>query len=139
MSYLFYLKVFRLVCFRREIRSFYRHFINRNENKFWGLIIGLHCGVVWMASLWISFSLWVNDPQGWYYTYCSNIESGLCMVKSIYLIFQACFTIGYGDLPPPVLTEKLFMCVYMVTGVVVFSYFLAVFSNFFEERFNTPD
>lgn len=30
MSYLFYLKVLRLVGIRREIRSFYRHFVNRN-------------------------------------------------------------------------------------------------------------
>jgi hypothetical protein len=100
MSYLFYLKVLRLVDIRREIRSFYRHFVNRNENKFWGLIIGLHCAVVWMGALWISFSRWMNDSRGWYATNCSDAESGRCIVEAIYLVLQACLTIGYGDLPP---------------------------------------
>jgi len=31
------------------------------------------------------------------------------------------------------------MSVYMVVGVVIFSYFLAVFSNFFEEKYFTPN
>lgn len=55
------------------------------------------------------------------------------------MVLQACFTIGYGDLPPRTLPEKMMMSVYMIVGVVIFSYFLAVFSNFFEERFFTQN
>lgn len=48
---------------------------------------------------------------------------------------QSCLTIGYGDLPPEQLHERMLMCVYMLIGVVVFAYLVGEFSGDLEERF----
>ena len=81
----------------------------------------------------------MGDSSSWYNTNCDLTESGKCIVMAIYLVLQAYLTIGYGDVPPQTLPEKLLMSVYMVVGVVIFSYFLAVFSNVFDEKYFTPN
>lgn len=104
-------------------------------------MIGLHCAVIWMATFWLSVSKWMDpNNEGWYATHCAaHPEPGKCIVEAIYLVLQACLTIGYGDITPITLGEKIVMSVYMVVGVVIFSYFLASFSNFFDERYSRPN
>jgi hypothetical protein len=59
----------------------------------------------------------------------------MCYMKSIYLILATCLTIGYGDVVPQNFHERVLMCVFMLMGIVMFSYFIGEFSGLVEERF----
>jgi hypothetical protein len=58
----------------------------------------------------------------------------MCILLAIYLVIQCCLTIGYGDVAPQTFNEKVLLSVYVIFGVVIFSYFMATFSNYFEEK-----
>ena len=48
---------------------------------------------------------------------------------SVYFILTVLFTIGYGNIVPDTMIEKMFVIILMFMGVLVFGYTLAYLTN----------
>ena len=90
---------------------------------------------MWAARFWLFFTTKINQRNGWHNLYCSDISESECFVDAYYFTLYTMITVGFGDLNPIVTTERIVLFIYMAGGVFLFTYYLAVISNYVEKSF----
>ena len=100
-------------------------------------IIKLICQVSFVAHLFGCFWFYVSsnttkETDTWYYSDYGNERKGHQYIASLYWAFTTMTTVGYGEIVPYSVGEKVYAIFIMLMGATIFAYMLANVANIAE-------